>query len=308
MQGRILTGTASWTDPGFVKDWYPSDVRAADRLRYYAEHFDLVEVNSTFYRIPEPRPARNWCAQTPPGFIFDVKLHRFLSRHSTKLEMLPPALRAKAVTDKTRVRLTSSLERAVAYSFLRGLKPLQECGKLGALLLQLSPAFRPKTNRLIELDSLFELLQGFDVAVELRNRDWVTDERLPETKRFFTSRHLAFVMVDAPEDPHFTVMPGHDLVTSRKLAFLRAHGRNASGYVRGRTVADRFNHDYTTAELKEIATRALSAAHEAKQVHIVFNNNASDYAPRAAMATQEMLAKDFPELKKAIRAREMSYA
>ena len=81
MPGKILTGTASWTDPGFVAHWYPPDLAAKDRLRWYADHFNLVEVNSTFFRVPDPTAVRSWCEQTPPGFIFDVKLHRFLSRH-----------------------------------------------------------------------------------------------------------------------------------------------------------------------------------------------------------------------------------
>src|SRR4051794_40238967 len=104
--GRILTGTASWTDPGFVADWYPAKLRAAERLGWYAEHFPLVEVNSSFYRIPETAVVRRWCDQTPEKFIFDVKLHRLLSRHSTKPEMLPPVIRSTTVVKKGRVELT----------------------------------------------------------------------------------------------------------------------------------------------------------------------------------------------------------
>src|SRR2546421_3805540 len=82
MEGKILTGTASWTDPGFIAEWYPPKLPASQRLRWYAEHFNLVEVNSTFYRIPDARIVQNWCDQTPQGFVFDIKLYRLLSRHS----------------------------------------------------------------------------------------------------------------------------------------------------------------------------------------------------------------------------------
>src|SRR5712671_1925078 len=181
MPGKILTGTASWTDPGFVAEWYPAKLPAPERLRWYAEHFNLVEVNSTFYRIPEAKVVRSWCEQTPSGFIFDVKLHRLLSRHSTKPELLPPALRPRARAGRGRVELTSALEKAVAQRFLRGIEPLRDQGKLGALLLQLSPEFSPRRHALSELDSLFELLADCSVAVELRNRHWITAEALPET-------------------------------------------------------------------------------------------------------------------------------
>ena len=77
---KIRVGTASWTDPGFVARWYPKKLRAADRLAWYAEHFNLVEVNSSFYAVPARAQVKKWCEQTPDGFVFDVKLHRLLSR------------------------------------------------------------------------------------------------------------------------------------------------------------------------------------------------------------------------------------
>ncbi len=304
MGGVILTGTASWTDPGFVAEWYPRDLPAGYRLRWYAEHFRLVEVNSTFYRIPEARTAKGWCEQTPEGFVFDAKLHRYLSRHSTKLELLPPDLRSHARITKDRVELTPRLERAVAKRFLEGLEPFRECGKSGALLLQLSPAFSPRRHRLAELDSLLGALEGWPLAVELRNQGWVTGENLDETKRFFRSRKLAFVMVDAPVDPHFTVLPSIDLVTDRRLSYLRAHGRNARGYVRGRTVADRFDYEYSQGELKEIAGRANAAATKARRVHVIFNNNKADYAPRAAAELQELRQKEGRETRPDRRGQE----
>ncbi|PYJ37304.1 MAG: hypothetical protein DME81_08335 [Verrucomicrobia bacterium] len=50
--GKVLVGTASWSDPGFVQRWYPKGIRASERLGWYAQHFELVEVNSTFYSVP----------------------------------------------------------------------------------------------------------------------------------------------------------------------------------------------------------------------------------------------------------------
>jgi uncharacterized protein YecE (DUF72 family) len=295
--GRILTGTASWTDPGFVADWYPPDLPGSQRLRWYAEHFDLVEVNSTFYRVPEPGPVKRWAAETPAGFVFDVKLHRLLSRHSTKPELLPASLRAQAEVVKNRVTITPKLEKAVTQAFLRGIEPLKEENKLGALLLQLSPAFGPRQNHLSELDNLVELLQDYELAIELRNRDWLSEHRAGETKKYFVQRNLTFVMVDGPDPSHFMVLPSVDLISNPRMAYLRAHGRNIEGYIRGRTVATRFDHVYSQSELKEIAGRAQQAAEQVKDVHVIFNNNKADYAPRAAIQLQGLLSGEETEAK-----------
>src|SRR5262245_38562473 len=220
LPGRILTGTASWTDPGYVADWYPPDLPGSQRLRWYAEHFNLVEVNSTFYRVPEASFVRRWAAETPSDFLFDVKLHRLLSRHSTKPELLPVRLRSQAEVVKNRVTLTPRLEKAVTHTFLKGIEPLAEEGKLGALLLQLSPAFSPRHNQLAELDHLVELLEDYELAIELRNRNWVSADHLTETKKYFAQRDLTFVMVDGPDATHFMVLPSVDLISNSRLAYL----------------------------------------------------------------------------------------
>lgn len=95
MAGRILVGTSSWADEGFVKHWYPKGMAARDRLAWYAERFDAVELNSSFYAIPSRGNVERWAEITPDGFSFDVKLHRLLSRHATKPDALPPDMRGE---------------------------------------------------------------------------------------------------------------------------------------------------------------------------------------------------------------------
>jgi uncharacterized protein YecE (DUF72 family) len=87
--GRLVVGTSSWADPGFVEEWYPRGLPARDRLAWYAERFDAVEVNSSFYAVPERRTVERWAQVTPERFTFDVKLHRLLSRHAADLKSLP---------------------------------------------------------------------------------------------------------------------------------------------------------------------------------------------------------------------------
>lgn len=143
-------------------------------------------------------------------------------------------------------------------------------------MLQLSPSFGPKGHWLTELDHLFELLDGHKVAVELRIRNWVEGDQMSRTTAFFRSRRIAMVVVDGPPGDHFMIMPAFDVVTTRRLAYLRAHGRNSRGYVSGRSVAERFDYDYSVAELEQIAERAHSLSEIAIDTHIVFNNNKSN--------------------------------
>ncbi|MGV3772700.1 MAG: DUF72 domain-containing protein [Verrucomicrobiales bacterium] len=288
-RGKILVGTASWSDPGFIADWYPKSVAASERLRFYAQFFNLVELNSSFYGIPNQRQAERWCEQTPTGFVFDVKLHKLLSRHSAKPDSLPPDLRKKAELFGDKLSLTPKIEAAVAARFLEEITPLSEAGKLGALLLQLSPVFSPRNHKLEELEHLFGLFEKQKLAVELRNRSWVKDERIGKTVEFFEKQRVSWVVVDAPESEHFMVMPTISVVTNPQLAYMRMHGRNEEGFVKGRTVAERFNYLYSDEELKGIKEKVVEIAAEARETHVIYNNNASDYAIQSAMKFQSMI-------------------
>ena len=281
---KILVGTASWSDPGFVEHWYPKKMPASARLAWYAQRFEMVEVNSTFYAAPDARMVERWCRSTPDGFTFDVKLHQLLSRHSTNVRLLPPVLQRSAQIDaKGRVKLTPEIEREMIEQFRKPIEILRGSGKLGALLLQLSPAFSPKMHQLSELDDLLGAFAEYQVGIELRNRNWAEGEQLNATLDFLRAHSAAFVLVDAPAKKHFTIMPP-DLneITTPQLAYLRLHGRDARAYTTGKTVASRFNYDYSDDEIGEIAQRVRALAQEAKEVHVVFNNNALDYAPHGA--------------------------
>ncbi len=292
---KVLVGTASWTDPGFIARWYPKTVRAADRLAWYSEHFNLVEINSSFYAVPARAQVKRWCEQTPDGFVFDVKLHRLLSRHSAGPETLPPDLRKIARINAGKVQLTPELESALVKRFLQELAPFRTEDKLGALLLQLSPSFSPRANKLADLENLFASLDKAPLAVELRNRNWVTGDQRAATLAFFTERKIPLVSVDAPADKHFMVMPSEDYVTGN-LAYLRCHGRNAEGYLKGKTVAARFNYLYNAGEVKDLAARVAEMAAQAPAVHVILNNNAEDYAPRNAADLRKILSRDFPRI------------
>ena len=291
MSGKILVGTASWSDPGFVKRWYPEKLPAGDRLPWYAQHFDLVELNSTFYSVPEPRMVERWCATTPDDFTFDVKLHQLFSFHSTPAKLLPPDLRSREETDaKGNVKATPRMQEALLKSFLRGMAKLRSAGKLGPLLLQLSPAFSPRKHNLSELEPLIQMLSDYELAIEFRNRNWVLGDQLQSTIDFVRAHRTIFVNVDAPASDHFTIMPSDvDEVTNENVAYLRLHGRNAKAYVTGKTVAARFDYDYSDKEIAEVRNRSVKLARETGELHVIFNNNNLDYAPRAALRLRKAL-------------------
>lgn len=318
MAGRIVVGTSSWADPGFIKEWYPPKLPAGQRLGWYAERFEAVELNASFYAVPERDTVRRWVDVTPDAFTFDVKLHRLLSRHSAGVDSLPPSLRERArTTQRGRVVLDDELEQALIGELLDAIEPLETAGKLGALLLQTTPAFKPRkptgdgdrrdgpptaggdpddaapgANRLVELEPLVAAVAPRKLALELRNRHWVEGEQLAATLAWCSEHDVAFVCVDAPPGDHFSIMPAVDAVTRDDLAYVRLHGRDTHGYLTGKSVAERFGWVYGDEELEEVAGRARNLADQAAEVHVLFNNNRDDDAPSAARRFRALLGQD----------------
>ena len=175
-------------------------------------------------------------------------------------------------------------------AFLRAMAIFRSAGKMGILLLQLSPAFSPRKHELNELEPLIEMLNGYELAIELRNRNWAVGDQLQSTIDFLRKHGAIFVNVDTPASEHFTVMRSDvDEVTNSNVAYLRLHGRNAKAYITGKTVAARFDYDYNEKEIAEVAERSRMLAKEARELHVIFNNNNLDYAPRAALRLRKAL-------------------
>ena len=295
MSGRIVVGTSSWADTGFIEDWYPADLPAGERLSWYAQRFEAVEVNSTWYALPAEQTVARWAEQTPDDFTFDVKLHRLLSRHSGRVDALPANMRGEAeFASRGRVRLTPRLEAELTERTLAGVAPLAAVGKLGALLLQLSPSFEPRKHVLSELDALVDRLAPHPVAIEFRHRAWLRGEQLDRTLGHLEAIGAGFVCVDVPRGRQVTLLPPIDAVTNRRLAYFRAHGRNAEGWARGKSVAERFGWVYSDGELEEIRGRVEGLAEAASTVRVMFNNNRGADAPHAAERFRELTGQAQP--------------
>jgi uncharacterized protein YecE (DUF72 family) len=260
----IRVGTCSWADDSFVKVYYPKGV---DRLRYYAERFDTVEANSTFYRLPEASLVETWAHKLPDGFVMHVKAFGLMTRHPVKIEAVPEDLRADMpVDERGRVdRPSRELRGEVFARFLAALEPLRTAGKLGGILMQMAPYVVPKDASYDYLAWAREQLDGHEMLVEFRHKAWF--EHSAETLRFCEENGMTYVTVDAPVFP---------LVVARTTptAYVRFHGRNAgTWHKRTGSTAERFDYLYSRDELKEWARTLRELDGEAPNVYAMFNNN-----------------------------------
>ena len=130
------------------------------------------------------------------------------------------------------------------------------------------------------------------MALELCNRNWVEEERLEQTLDWYESHGVTFVCVDSPPGDNFQILPPLDAVTRRDVAYMRMHGRDTEGYIKGKSVAERFGWVYSDDELRELAERANGLAESAAEVHVAFNNNRSSDAPDAARRFREIIGQD----------------
>jgi uncharacterized protein YecE (DUF72 family) len=262
----VRLGTCSWADEGLVKVWYPRSMRSAeDRLRYYAERFDTVEVDSPFYRLPSPETAARWAERTPEGFVFHAKASKAMTGHEE----------------------TDSLERATA-EFRESLAPLEEAGKLRGVLLQFHPRFVKSSEAKDELRGVADLLAPLVPLIEFRHRSWMEEDERADTLRFLERERLAYVSVDSPRTRASNVLPRIAAAT-HEVAYLRFHGRNWKTWnKRTRTSGERFDWLYSRADLEEWV-EPLAELAQSHEVYALMNNNRYDYAPRSAAVLRGLL-------------------
>ena len=272
---EIRIGTCSWADESLSKYWYPPEVTPGQRLVYYTERFDTVEVDSTYYRLPVEEMVQRWAERTPDGFVMHVKAFGVMTRHPVKLEQLPPDLRDEAQADpRGRVERPSRELRAEIFSrFRAALEPLRSAGKLGGILLQLPAYIVYKPLSLEYLEWAREQLDGDEVLVEFRHRSWLEEENRAATLSFLEGIGATHVIVDAPKTEARNLVPTVVALTS-PTAYVRFHGRNEKTWnVRGKSAAERFDYLYSEDELREWVAPLRELAGEAEAAYVLFNNN-----------------------------------
>jgi len=262
----IQIGCGSWADPEYAGLLYPRGFPSDLRLSAYAMWFDHVEVNSSYYATPRKETVGRWVLNTPSSFLFDIRLHRAFSMNPEK----------------------SAKDGRLLEYLLAGLEPLFKAKKFGVFLLVLSPFFSPDRHQLAELDILIDKLRPHPLAIELRHADWVRGISRTSTLEFFRERRVTWVTVDMPEIKDSILMPAVDEVTTPSLAYLRLHGRNEN-YLSLKTAAERHTYAYNETELTQIAERISHLSGHARDVRVLANNHAVDFALRTALALKEML-------------------
>ena len=210
----------------------PRRPRAAEaRLRYYATHFSLVEVDSSYYAMPAPQVAELWAHRTPASFVFDLKAFRLFTQHQTPPRVLPKDIQEALgpLAEKKNVYYADFPPELMDEMWLRfklALEPLRHAGKLGAVLFQFPPWFYYRRSNLAHIAHCAQVLEGHQLAVEFRNGTWFDEKHRGEVLAFEREHGLAHVVVDEPQGFTSSV-PTVWEVTAPNLAIFRLHGRNA---------------------------------------------------------------------------------
>ena len=299
MAAAVRIGTCSWADDALTKHWYPKGVPARERLAYYAERYSTVEVDSTFYRVPDLKMVQGWADRTPDGFVMHVKAFGLMTRHPVPLERIPPDAREGMPVDaRGRVdRPPRELRALVFREFLDALAPLRESGKLGGILFQLPPYVVWKPASLDYLEWAQEQLHGDTMLVEFRHRSWFEDDAMPQALKWLEERGMAYVTVDAPKVDAKNVPPTVVAATA-PVAYVRFHGRNAATWnKRGGGAAERFDWLYGEDELREWVEPLRELTGQSEEAYAFFNNNNQTNGAAQAPAGAELLRKLLQEEK-----------
>ncbi len=258
----IRVGVAGWSYPDWEGIVYPTHRGSGfDRLSYLAGYFDALEINTTFYRIPDAARAASWAQRVRDrqAFRFAVKLYQGFTHHR---EDLRPGDEA---------------------AFRSILDPLREADRLGAVLIQFPYSFRPVPRSREVMESIFETFRGYPLAVEVRHQAWAREGFLD----FLRSREVAFCNLDQPGVARS--LGPTEMVTSR-VGYVRLHGRNARDWFRQEAgPSARYDYLYAEEELAPWADRIRRVAEQTADVFIIANNHYRGKAPLAALTLLSML-------------------
>lgn len=238
---QILTGTSGYS----FRDWratvYPADLPSERQLQWYATHLPFVELNFSFYRMPDQRFLSKMQSRVPTGFRFAVKAHRSLTHEVSEQWM----------------QRASELREA--------LRPMKDAGSLISTLFQFPYSFKYTVENRRYLSRLIEVCAATKPAVEFRHADWIRTAVFDELAR----RNVTVV---CPDLPPLANLPRFRPIATSSVGYIRLHGRNTEHWWSG-TNETRYHYCYSDAELRNIARNARSLAGEVETLVIAFNNH-----------------------------------
>jgi uncharacterized protein YecE (DUF72 family) len=292
----IHVGTCSWTEKTLIQsgEFYPRGIRTAEgRLRYYASQFDTVEVDSTYYAIPDIKNTHLWVDRTPENFIFHIKVYGALTGHGIDPKTLPKDIfRLLPEKDKTERNIyikEPSLLKAMAEKFRDTLSPLVKSNKLGILVFQFPPWFQYKTSNFDYILNCKELMQELQMAIEFRHGSWLEPDRVDSVLQFLRKHQLTYIAADEPQYGNLATIPFLPDVTT-DIAYFRFHGRNKENWLkRGIETSLRFAYSYSDDELRDFIPSMQRVDKRAKVTYAMFNNCHGGFAVRNAIRMKELL-------------------
>jgi uncharacterized protein YecE (DUF72 family) len=288
--GEVRIGTSGWSYPSGPGAWtgifYPARraaMRGATELEYYAEHFDTVEVNSSFYRLPDPGVARKWAQQTPRRFDFCLKLFQKFTHPG----MYARGAEGRAEAEERPVPAVSAPD---VDAFRQSVDPIASAGKLGALLAQFPPSFRHSDETLEYLGWLLQAFAGYPLAVELRHRSW--SDHQAAVVELLGSHRAAWVQIDEPKF-RFSIQQSH-LPNLGSLYYMRLHGRNAEKWWTHDHPDERYNYLYSPPEIEGFADTVSRVRQLVQKIYVFMNNHFAGKAVANAAALRHAVGQPVP--------------
>jgi uncharacterized protein YecE (DUF72 family) len=274
----LRIGTSGWSYPSGEGTWnglfYPktrskrAGTAGFDELRFYSEHFDTVEVNSTFYGQPRPDVTAGWASRTPDGFEFSLKLYQKFTHPKMFRET---ALKRAPGGESALLDLLAQVTPSDVDEFRDGIEPLARAGRLGALLAQFPASFKDSAPSRDYLAQLLRAFSDYPIAVELRHGSW--SDAIGDTLAMLDAFGAAWVQIDEPKF-RFSIRQNY-LPNVKSFYYMRLHGRNAAQWWHHAHRDDRYNYLYSASELQEFADVAGAAQELVKKSYLYTNNHFS---------------------------------
>ncbi|MCQ2611376.1 MAG: DUF72 domain-containing protein [Treponema sp.] len=260
---ELLVGTSGYDYPEWKGIFYPQDLARRDFLEYYSTKFNALELNSTFYNMPDAGRLLSFWERSHGKIKFSVKANRLLT-HEPGHDWHDRALEFKAAV-----------------------KPLMEKDCLSAILFQFPQSFGYSPDKRIYLKNLIDEFEHFPVAVEFRHRDWIRQSVFDGLEKM----NASLVFCDMPQLKNLPDGIGCNTPFVGPQAYIRLHGRNADAwYARGDNVSAsaRYDYDYSDEELNQFVPVINSAYQKAKIVQIFFNNHPNGNGAKNALRIREL--------------------
>lgn len=292
----IRVGTCSWAEKTLIQseEFYPRNVTSAEgRLRYYASHFDTVEVDSVYYAMPDRKTAWLWDVRTPSDFTFHIKAYGALTGHAINPQTLPKDLQMQPKTSgggqKPLYIKDEMLLGLIASRLHDSLEPLHRSGKLGLMIFQYPPWFTYGARNLDHIIKCKQWMNDLPLAVEFRHGSWLAPARQREVFTFLDRNGIGYVSADEPQFGNLSTVPFVPAVTG-DTAYFRLHGRNTETWLKkGIETSLRYAYLYSDAELEEFVPCIEEAGAQSRKTYVMLNNCYAGYAVRNALRMKQLL-------------------